>query len=272
MWWIWVIVAVVVIIALYLFLIFPSLNKKDRLFDRSGHFAHRGLFGGDLPENSAAAFLAAVENRYAMEMDVHVTTDNIAVVSHDDCLKRMFNDERWIEKSTYEEIKDCTLPNGEKLMLFSDFLKLIDGRVPLMIELKTTKTDRRVAYVAADILKDYKGEYCMESFNPIVVKNFKKAIKPYGRKVLCGQLAGRAYAKEDTFGDKVSKFLAENLLLNFFSRPDFVSYQFEQRNNLSFKICKALGSYISYWTIRKPEDLEIIKKEKNIGIFQEFKA
>ncbi|MCQ2770791.1 MAG: hypothetical protein MJ236_03215 [Clostridia bacterium] len=264
-----VLIVLAVLIGIYLFMIFPSLNKKDKLFDRVRRFAHRGLFGGDIPENSMAAFKEAVNNGYGIELDVHVTTDNVAVISHDDSLKRMFGIDKEIEKCTYEEICDATLPNGEKIPLFTDFLKFIDGQVPLMVELKCSKTDKRVAQVCAPILKEYKGEYCVESFNPIVVGEYRKLDK----KVLCGQLAGWEKPKtKPSFKNRATFFGAYHMLFNFISRPDFVSFQYEHRNELAFNICKALGSYISIWTINTPDKNQECIKRNEVSIFQDFKA
>ena len=266
---IYVLIALGALILIYLFLIFPSLRKKGDIFKKQPLYAHRGLFGGDIPENSMAAFAAAVKAGYGIELDVHTTTDGVAVVHHDDSLMRMCGVDKMIEKSTYDEIKDVTLPDGSRLPLFNEVLALVDGRVPLIVELKATKSaDTRVADVAARELENYKGEYCIESFDPFVVKRYKK----FRRGVMCGQLAGRTYSKDDSFKMKVLKFLAEKMLFNVISRPDFVAYEFEYRCNISCVLCRLFGAEKAYWTIRSPYARDRSRKEGAAVIFQDFSA
>lgn len=266
---IYVAAALCAILLIYLFLIFPSLRKKTDLFKKQPLYAHRGLFDEKMPENSMAAFAAAVEAGYGIELDVHTTTDGVAVVHHDDSLMRMCGVDLMIEKSTYDRIKDVTLPDGSRLPLFSEVLQLVDGRVPLIVELKCTKSaDTRVADVAARELENYKGEYCVESFDPFVVRKYKK----FRRGVMCGQLAGRTYFKEDSFKTRVIKFVAEKMLFNFISRPDFVAYHFEYRHNVSCVLCRLLGAEKAYWTIKSEKDRDASRHDGAAVIFQEFKA
>ena len=256
------------LILIYVFLIFPSIRKKTDIFKKQPLYAHRGLFGGDLPENSMAAFAAAADAGYGIELDVHTTTDGVAVVHHDDSLMRLCGVDKMIEQCSYDEIKDVKLPDGSRLPLFSEVLALVDGRVPLIVELKCTKTDTRVADVAAHELEKYGGEYCIESFDPIVVKRYKKL----RRGVMCGQLAGRTYESGDSFKRKVTKFLAENMIFNVISRPDFVAYQFEYRHNLSCVLCRLFGAESAYWTIKNQSDCAVTRKAGAAAIFQEFRA
>ena len=265
---IYAIAGVCFVIAVYLFLIMPGWHKKTDIFKKQPLYAHRGLFGGDKPENSMAAFAAAVEAGYGIELDVHNTTDGVAVVHHDDSLMRMCGVDKMIEQCTYDEIKDVKLPDGSTLPLFKDVLELIDGKVPLIIELKCTKTDVLVADVANEVLKNYKGEYCIESFDPFVVKRYKK----FRRGVMCGQLAGRTYEKSDSFTRKVTKFLAEKMVFNVISRPDFVAYQFAYRHNVSNVLCRLFGAESAYWTIKNEADCAATRKAGAAAIFQEFRA
>ena len=265
---IYVLIALCALIFVYLFLIFPSPKKKGDLFKKQPLYAHRGLFGGDIPENSMTAFEKAAEAGYGIELDVHVTADGVCVVHHDDSLARMCGVEKSIEKSDYADIKDAKLPDGSTLPLFTEVLSLVGGRVPLIVELKCEKTDVRVADAAAEILKNYGGEYCIESFDPVVVARYKK--KKLG--VMCGQLAGRTYAKGDKIKRRVIKFAAENLLFNVISRPDFVAYEYKHRHNLSFVIDRLFGAETAYWTITNEKARDDGLKRRAAVIFQDFIA
>ena len=49
-------------------------------------YAHRGLHGNGLPENSMAAFKAALDGGYGIELDIHLTKDGDLAVIHDSSL------------------------------------------------------------------------------------------------------------------------------------------------------------------------------------------
>ena len=142
------------------------------------------------------------------------------------------------------------------------------ANTPIMIELKCEKTDVRVADVALKCLEGYEGEICIESFDPIVCRRAKK-LAP---RVPCGQLAGRTYAEGDSAKRKMIKFIAERLLFNFISRPDFVSYQISNRFNISFRLCRLIGADVSFWTVRNSDELKICDQKGAAAIFEGIEA
>jgi hypothetical protein len=134
-------IALAALILIYLFLIFPSPRRKGDMFKKQPLYAHRGLFGGDIPENSMAAFAAAVEAGYGIELDVHTTPDGVAVVHHDDSLMRLCGVDRMIEQSTYAEIKNGLFPT-DRPAAFSEVSPVSTGACPLIVELKCTRFRR----------------------------------------------------------------------------------------------------------------------------------
>lgn len=164
-----------------LFLICPRLmfgrRKKWAPF-MHWDYAHRGLFDNlwDIPENSLAAFKAALDKNYAIELDVHLTADNELVVHHDDSLYRMCHVERDIRNMTLKEIRQYTLLNTEeKIPTLQEVLDLVDGRVPLLIELKTeSHSCDCLCRILSKTLKSYTGKYIIESFNPLALRWYKK--------------------------------------------------------------------------------------------------
>ena len=102
-------------------------------------FAHRGYFNKEdgIPENSIPAFERAVKSGFGIELDVHILKDGAIVVFHDDSLNRMTGVNKNLKDLTYDEIKDLKL-NGTSfgIPLFIDVLKIVDGKVPILIELK----------------------------------------------------------------------------------------------------------------------------------------
>lgn len=111
------------------------ISKINPLFLRG--IAHRGLHDENKTENSLAAFKAAVENGFAIELDVHLTKDNQLMVMHDPDLVRTTGKEGIIEELTVQEVKDnYQLLNGEKVPTFKEVLELVNEQVPIVVELK----------------------------------------------------------------------------------------------------------------------------------------
>ena len=125
------------------FFICPRIlpGQKKRWKDFLGwDYAHRGLHDNlwGIPENSLPAFQAAVDKGYGIELYVHITADHQLIVHHDDTLYRMCRVERAIKDMTLEEIRQYTLLNtDEKIPTLKEVLDLVNGKVPLLIELKS---------------------------------------------------------------------------------------------------------------------------------------
>ena len=129
---------------------------------RNGVMYHRGKHNSVVKENTLLAFQGAVDDRLNVEFDVRLTKDEKVVISHDDNLKRVFGGDALISEHTYEEVKQ--LSNGG-VPLLEELLKLVDGKIGLMVEIKSTKVGR-LEELVYNILKDYKGKYTVVSFNP----------------------------------------------------------------------------------------------------------
>jgi len=130
-------VLIVLLIGGYLFLSSPSsLGKAKTAWLTSTLIAHRGLHNETVPENSMAAFEAAVLAGYTIELDVQLTKDNQVVVLHDNDLNRVFGLDKTIIEMTYEELQAYTiLDSDQKIPLLSDVIAMIDDQVPVMIEI-----------------------------------------------------------------------------------------------------------------------------------------
>lgn len=254
------------LVLLYFFLIFPRRRKSD-FFARHTLFAHRGLYDNkEIPENSLTAFAKAAEAGYGIELDTHITSDGVTVVFHDDTLTRMCGVEGTIEKMTYAEL--CGLRLGgtdEKIPTFDEVLALVNGRVPLIVEVKGTTTDTAVCAKTAERLDNYGGEYCIESFNPFYVKWFGDN-RP---DVIRGQLSCRMRDGKK-LSIRLRDFLLENMLLNFLSRPDFAAYCIDDCDKLSFRLARAFGAVPVAWTVRSQDELEKSKRLYTSFIFEKF--
>ncbi len=159
-----------VIIMLYLLAIMPKLTRNPGLKDLDGWlYAHRGLHNNrsDAPENSLKAFGLAVDNHYGIELDVQLTKDGVPVVIHDYNLKRACTVKRKVAEATYEELQQYRLfQSEERIPTLKEVLALVNGRVPLIVELKIPWSPGPTCEAVSKLLKEYQGIYCIESFNP----------------------------------------------------------------------------------------------------------
>ena len=251
----------------YIFMAAPSGRRKKtaEFFAGQTKYAHRGLHGGGVPENSLAAFDLACKAGYGIELDVHVTADGELVVFHDDTLSRMCGVDEKTESKTLAELRSLTLGGTqEHIPSFREVLDLVDGRAPIIVEIKgTSMKNMRVCELTAEMLDTYVGAYCIEAFNPIFVSWWKKNRKH----VVRGQLSNRM-KKEDSGQSPLVNFLLTNLMLSFLARPDFVAYCAGNRKELSFRFARLLGAYPVGWTIRTEEDVEVCKKDFKTIIFE----
>lgn len=137
--------------------------------------AHRGLHGDGVPENSMAAFRAAADAGYGVELDVHVTSDDVAVIAHDASLLRMTGVDRRINELTGDELHGLRLQQtDERIPRLTEALEVLRD-VPVMVELKSSRLragalERRVAA----LLEDHPGPVCVASFNPVALRWFRR--------------------------------------------------------------------------------------------------
>ena len=137
------------------------------------YIAHRGLHDDSAPENSLASFKKAIENGYAIELDVRPLADGTIVVFHDEALGRMTGADGFISNYTYDDIKDLRLlKTTEKIPTLEETLKFVNGQTPILIEIKNMG---KVGFEKNiwKILSSYKGEYAVQSFNPYSLEWFK---------------------------------------------------------------------------------------------------
>lgn len=254
---------------LYLLMIMPRMTgRPDAAPFRNWLYAHRGLHdnASDAPENSMRAFQKAVDAGFGIEMDVQMTKDGVPVVFHDYTLARICGAEGKVCQYTYEELQQLSLcGSDQKIPRFEDVLKLVDGRVPLIVELKIEAADTCVCPAADKLLSEYKGMYCIESFNPLGVLWYRRNRK----KVVRGQLAD-AFHKEGEYKGPLY-FLLQNLMFNWLCKPDFIAYNHKYPGMLSRSLCRRLyRSTAAAWTVKSQAELEEAEKHFDIYIFDSF--
>jgi glycerophosphoryl diester phosphodiesterase len=225
------------------------------------YIAHRGLHNIDIwaPENSAEAFRRAVEKGYAIELDVHLTKDNYVVVFHDDNLKRMTGIDKNITEMTMEELKKLRLQDtSERIPTLQEVLKIVNGRVPLLIELKnSTNKIGRLEKAVQYTMKNYKGDWAVQAFNPLRLKWFKNNMPNIPR----GQLIteDNNLAKRIAFTPFVWKIL---------SKPQFLAYDLKCMSMDKVMTAIANDCLLFTWTIRNYEMLAEAEKFSDSIIFE----
>ena len=264
-----IVIVCILVVVLYFIAIMPRMNKRpDDSYLRNWHYAHRGFHDNKsaAPENSMAAFKKAVEAGYGIEFDVQLTKDRVPVVFHDETLKRVCGAPGKVRDYTYVQLRQFTLcESEERIPLFSEVLKMVDGKVPLIIEIKIHEEYTKVCKCVDAVLKQYDGPYCIESFHPQAVLWYKQN-RP---RVIRGQLSSDLNAGEKKFS--WGYFAVTHLLTNFLSKPDFIAYDHKYSNNVSRILCRKLYKALSVaWTIRSQEGLNRVRDEYELFIFEGF--
>ena len=235
------------------FLVAPgSASRRQKAPFMGVNFAHRGLHSRDktVPENSLEAFRLAAREGYGIELDVQLSKDGQVVVFHDDTLDRVCGVHARVDEKTYEELKQLSLCGTEHTIpLFSDVLAVIRGRGPLIVELKTGRRNRELCEKTHALLESYRGDVCIESFNPFIVTWFRF----HAPDLVRGQLAMpyKRYAGEGF--TKVQAFAMSHTLFNFLARPQFIAYRIGPRPPL-VRLSEALGAMRIGWTSHEPRN------------------
>lgn len=232
-------------------------------------YAHRGLHDASLPENSMAAFRAALEHGYGIELDIHLMKDGNLAVIHDTSLKRTAGADVKITDLTGADLENYRLgTTDEKIPLFSQVLELYAGKAPLIIELKSDNNIPELVAAAAKAMEGYEGPWCMESFDPRVVHELKKKHP----EIIRGQLVMDYFKEEKSPLPAVLKWILTNQAENFLNMPDFVAVRFSDRKSLgSFLARKFWGLQGVSWTLKTREDYGKAVTEGWLPIFEGFK-
>jgi glycerophosphoryl diester phosphodiesterase len=245
-----VMVLIIIFLLVACALVYMTTPNKFRFFDMPVAYCHRGYHDDVLPENSLGAFRKAAENELGVELDVQPTKDGKIVVFHDKNAKRVCGVDKDIAEMTFEEVSALRLKETEeKIPLFSEALAVLK-EVPVSCEIKiaTVKFDADFLEGVYQLLKEYKGDFNVISFNPFVLEWFKNNHP----EVIRGQLsAGNGHIG---IGG-ATEWALDNLLLNFKSKPDFISYRWDDKS-LGFALNRFYGTRLCCYTVHSMEEVE----------------
>ncbi|GAA2872824.1 glycerophosphodiester phosphodiesterase [Aminobacter sp. P9b] len=140
--------------------------------------AHRGLHDLNKTcwENTLSAFERAAARGYAIECDVHLSADGDVVVFHDNSLDRLTGTNGYIWQRTAGELAALRIGGtADHVPTLGELLRLVDGRVPLVIELKGIPghDDGLVAKVG-EALRHYNGKVAIMSFDHWLIRDFTR--------------------------------------------------------------------------------------------------
>ena len=227
---------------------------KDLEFLSRNLIAHRGYHNNKkgIPENSVLAFKKAIDNNYLIELDARLTKDKKLVVFHDDNLKRVCGVNKRVKDLTYKELLKYNLFDTTlKVPLFSEVIKLVNGRVPILIETKYHNRYGVLEKILINELSNYKGLYAIQSFYPMSLLWFKRNTKNIPIGLLSSNFKNNS--------NSLKKLIGKTLILDLFFKTDFISYDVKglPSNYISLKKDK---KKIVIWTIKNKKDYDLAKK------------
>ena len=213
--------------------------------------AHRGLHNESTPENSMAAFKAAVDADFPIEIDVQITKDKVPVVFHDDNLERLTGLKKRVTRVKFRDLMKLSIEGTDlHIPTLKEFLEFIGGRVPILVELKKNRGSRGIERVVVEMLQKYVGEFAIQSFHPIAIRKVRK-LDPA---LYCGLLSSKLEEMKLMF---LKKAAVKNARLFFMAKPDFVSFEINSFPNDRVKrFREELKLPIIGWTIKTKEDVE----------------
>ncbi len=267
-----VIVLIVIAVLAALAVAYLVLSAPRRASRRPGmeklyvDYAHRGLWGDGIPENSLPAFAEAARLGYGIELDVQLSSDGDIVVFHDYTLSRMCGEDTRISELRGAELSWRHLGGTEyTLPLLDDVLTTVKGRVPILIELKGETSDTSLCEALARALDHYDGKVCVESFNPFLLGWFKKN-RP---RVARGLLYTDFFENGPT--GRLTSLVLQSMLTNVLARPDFIAADGRHLDMLPLRLMRGLHKLPMFvWTIPNKEIYDRMRSQKYKCIFERF--
>ncbi|HEY0328342.1 MAG TPA: glycerophosphodiester phosphodiesterase [Rhodopseudomonas sp.] len=235
--------------------------------------AHRGLHdrARGVVENMPGAVTAAVAGRFGIEVDLQLSADGEAMVHHDDALGRLTEGRGALHDLTAAQLKQVPFKEtAERMMTLGDLCALVDGAVPLLLEVKSHfDGDRRLVARMAQVLTRYRGPVAAMSFDPDQVLALREAMP----QLLRGITAQRRY--DDAEWQQLTPAQRQGMLQlrhGLQTRPHFVAYWVRDLPAPAPWIARKLfGCALLTWTVRTPEQRQRAARYADQMIFEGFR-
>lgn len=208
-------------------------------------FAHRGLHGAGVPENSPAAFAAALSRGFGIECDIQRSGDGQAMVFHDWELDRLTGESGAVARRSAAQLGALALAGGEEgIPTLRQVLDQVAGQVPLLIEIKSRREIKpnAVCLAVRRVLEGYRGPHAVMSFDPRVARWFF-AHSP-------ATVRGLVVTEENARG--LRGRLRRHLAL-WHGRPDFLAYDVRDLPSPFAAAQRRRGLPVATWTVRSAE-------------------
>jgi glycerophosphoryl diester phosphodiesterase len=225
-------------------LLAPAPDSARIAWLKGREYAHRGLHGGNVPENSLSAFSAAIARGMGIECDVQLSGDGRAMVFHDWDLDRLTAESGAVAGRTAAELTQVRLGEGnDRIPTLRDLLAMVRGRVPLLIELKTRRENRvgPLCLAVRGDLEGYSGDVAVMGFDPRVGAWFS-ANAP-------GVVRGLVVSEE---GSRTLSGAIRRRAAQWRARPDFLAYDVRDLPSRFAAAQRRRGLPVLTWTVRDP--------------------
>ena len=208
-------------------------------------YAHRGLHGPDRVENGPSAFRAAVEAGLGVECDIQRSADDVPMIFHDWDFTRLIGRPEKTAALTAAEWRELSyLEHEDAPIALADLLAIVDGKVPLLIEIKSRRgyDVERSCMAVAEALAGYDGLHAVMSFDPRVSRWFRKHSPPTVQGLVM---------REDDKG-YTQKAWQRHLAL-WVAKPDFIAYHVAALPSAMVSSLRGDGMPVLTWTVNSPE-------------------
>jgi glycerophosphoryl diester phosphodiesterase len=227
--------------------------------------AHRGLHSAGIPENSLAACREAIRHGYTVELDVRRTRDDVLVVFHDANLLRMTGQDRFVADCTFADLEGASLSGtDERIPALQTFLGTAGGRTGLLIEVKPHGTPGMTEVMLARMLDGYEGPFAIASFDPFVLRWFRKNRPAWTRVQITGRLERHAVGR-------IRRFLVKNHIVLLISRPDALACEVSNLGLWTRFIAWLFCVPLIAWTVRDPATARALEGSVATIIFEGFR-
>ena len=240
---------------------------KDMTWIREDLIAHRGLHTKDgvVPENTLLAFSKAIELGFGIELDLNVLKDGTVVCFHDKDLKRLCNIDMKLSNLNYDEIKDFKiLKSSETIHSIQEVLAFVNGRVPLLIELKPFGNSELLCRKFMEAIDGYTGKWAVHSFHPKTLLWFRSNHP----EIIRGQIS--EYFRDDPKMKRITKYLMKTMFFNRFTKPDFINYGIKDMPNKYLDKLMKKGMTIIGYAPHSQKEFDMVKKYYHNSVFEYF--
>ncbi|MCX2723114.1 glycerophosphodiester phosphodiesterase family protein [Roseibium salinum] len=246
--------------------------ELDAIFARP--IAHRGYHDADngIIENTPTAIRRAIEKNFAIEVDVQETADGEALVFHDYTLDRLAEGAGNVIGQSSADLVQVHMKTGtDKLWLLQDLFDLVDGKVPLVIEIKShLRRDAQADFVrhVTDQVTAYRGPACIKTFDPDMLS----IARAHNSSVLRGIVADAAAPGPD-YGlhGRMDRFILRHILHAPRTRPHFISYSIKDLPMAGPILMRSLFKLpLMCWTVRTREQREKAARYADQIVFEGF--